>query len=136
MYHKPRLYVYCPELPWTLAIGDWVTAHRIDTIIKFAATLTKTEGIWRNVFKRCGAVVYILRQAQHKAETGVRMTTDTLDVNLKAWIYHKGFINDKDIRKVEQAAKCLTRGLLMLLHVFARGRGCGCARRGNLQTSK
>jgi hypothetical protein len=41
-----RLYVYCPELPWTLAIGDWVTARRIDTIIKFAATLTKTEGIW------------------------------------------------------------------------------------------
>jgi hypothetical protein len=115
-----RLYVYCPELPWTLAIGDWVTARRIDIIIKFAAALTKSEGIWRNVFERCGALVHVLRQAQYEAKTGVRMTTDTLDVNLKAWMYHKGFINDDDIRKVEQAAGCLTRGILMLLHVFPR----------------
>jgi len=115
-----RLYAYCPELPWTLAIGDWATAQRIDTIIKFATTLTKTEGIYRNVFERCGAIVHILRQAQYEAKTGVRMTTDTLDVNLKAWMYYKGFINDEDIRKVEQAAGCLTRGLLMLLHIFPR----------------
>jgi hypothetical protein len=93
--------VYCPELLWTLVIGDWVTTRRIDTIIRFAATLIKVEGIRRNVFKRCGAVIYILRQAQYKAKTGVRMTTDILDVNLKAWMYYKGFVNDKDIRKVE-----------------------------------
>ena len=68
-----RLYAYCPKLPWTLTIGDWVTARQIDTIIKFAATLTKTKGIWRDVFKRCGAIVHILRQVQYKARTGIHM---------------------------------------------------------------
>jgi hypothetical protein len=40
-----RLYIICPELPVNNVNVPWAVARRVDEIVKFAACVTKTEGI-------------------------------------------------------------------------------------------
>ncbi|KAF9894587.1 hypothetical protein FE257_006475 [Aspergillus nanangensis] len=48
------------------------------------------------------------------------MTLTTIDPDIRAWLYTKGFQNDDDIITLERLGGTLTRGLSMLLHALPR----------------
>lgn len=115
----PRLYLYCPELSRT-QLGQWISLRRVDMLIRLAVILTETLTVRAGIFERSGMLVQILRQAQAETRGAMKLTTETMDSGLKAWLYRKGITQDSDIKKIEVAAGSLTRGLLMLLHVLPR----------------
>ncbi|KFA72307.1 hypothetical protein S40288_02447 [Stachybotrys chartarum IBT 40288] len=116
-----RLYIVCPELPVRNSTLPWPLARRLDIIIKFAAFITKTEGIISGIFESTSSLARILRQAQAEARGGTVWTAESLDINTRAWLIRKGFTEDDDIARLQQAAGgSLTRGISMLLHALPR----------------
>ena len=116
----PRLYVFCPELTRTVMLANWATLRRMDMIIRFAVILTGTQEVGTRSFERSGMLGQLLRQAQDEIRGAEKLTPETMNSGLKAWLYRKGVTQDTDIKKIEVAAGSVTRGLLMLLHVLPR----------------
>ena len=118
----PILYIFAPELPWSSRSTNLELARRLDLITRFAVILTNTR-LSRDIsFESSSAVLRIIRQAseEKKSEDVTKLTFSNLDTGLKAWLYRKDFVNDEDIKMIEDSAGSLTRGLLMLLHVLPR----------------
>ncbi|KAL1859594.1 hypothetical protein VTK73DRAFT_7567 [Phialemonium thermophilum] len=116
-----RLFLSCPQLPmksWTI---DGIYAAKICEILKFAAVATNLqEYITPYFLESSTAISAIVRQRALEKKGFPKMTTDTLTPGLKVWLARKGFLEDSDIRKLEELAGSLIRGLLVLLYVLPR----------------
>jgi hypothetical protein len=48
------------------------------------------------------------------------MASSALNCGLRAWLGRGGFPEDADVRKLEQLARSITHGMVMLLHILPR----------------
>ena len=115
-----RIFIHCSGILPTETKKTWAVARRVDDLIRFAVCITKTKNIRSGVFETSSSLSRILRQAKAESEGHPRWTADTLDVNIKAWLFRKGFSDDGEIRRLEGMADSLTRGLLMMLRALPR----------------
>lgn len=100
---SPRLYVYAPEMNRAVSFSKWLHLRRIDIIIRFAVVITNTEQVRNGIFERRGMLCQLIAQAGRERQGDAIMTIDTMNGDLKCWLYRKGIVED-DIRKVEQVA--------------------------------
>ncbi|KAK3180673.1 hypothetical protein K4F52_008023 [Lecanicillium sp. MT-2017a] len=116
----PRLYIYFPELSKWSRHQRWSFSRKMDMIIKFAIVITATPGARTGIFESASMLSMVLSMARDESRGGQKLTADNIDDDLRAVLRRKGIEKDSDIREIEAAAGCLTRGLLMLLHVLPR----------------
>ncbi|OAA81346.1 hypothetical protein LEL_00891 [Akanthomyces lecanii RCEF 1005] len=92
----------------------------MDMVIKFAVLQTATPSIEDGGYERTIMLHCILEQARFEIRGGVQLTSENIDIGLKAWLHRKGIVDGSDIKAIETAAGSLTRGLLMLLRILPR----------------
>lgn len=116
----PRMCICCPELPaqdWSVNVEH---ACKLSEVLKFAVLVTRTRNVMPYFLESSTALGAILRQAQKEKMGLPKITFDTINRGLLAWLARKGFSDPKDIRELERRAGSLCQGLLMLLHVLPR----------------
>jgi hypothetical protein len=115
-----RVYVPSPD-PLTVQLSNcWQHANRITEAIRLATCLTGTLGIRHYFFEARSVFSNLFRQAQEENNGGKRMTMETIDPSIYAWLHRKGFTRDEDIKKLESPIRSLTTGILVFLNIRSR----------------
>lgn len=116
-----RLYLRCPQLSMVPGSASSQDSIRLAEVIKFAVNLMGTVGI-RPYFVESSSILGLILARLRKGRLGEAplMTFDTIDPVLRFWLAREGFTDDEDVRKLEELAGSLTRGLLAMLHALAK----------------
>lgn len=115
-----RLFVRCPELPANLCTVSTTAVTRISEVLRFRVSIASLAGIRPYFIETSSIQRAIIARVALERNGFPKLTTDTLDEGLRAWLSRKGIDNLEDIRKIETIAGSLSWGLLMVLSALPR----------------
>lgn len=117
--NRKRLYVCSPAPLSSLWSNKWSQSIKLGEVFRFAAAVTHTPRICPWFYS--SAMIYIVifrRQSKERRGVCSRMTPRTIDPQIRAWLYHKGFTTEEDLKDLERLGGSLIQGIMMLLHVL------------------
>lgn len=116
-----RIFFVSPS-PWINWTGSkLIQAKELREILKFAAHITKTDGIRYDFYESSGIVVRFIDDYISEKQLGSsRITSSSLPVDYRRFLYNTGFDTDESIRNLERAAGTLLTGMVMLINLLRR----------------
>jgi hypothetical protein len=115
-----RLFIRCSELPANLPTMSTTAVTRVSEVLRFRVSITSLAGIRPYFIESSSIQRSIISRVALERKGYPKLTTDTLDEGLRAWLSRKGIDHLEDIRKIETIAGSLSWGLLMVLSALPR----------------
>lgn len=116
-----RIYIQSPTSFTTLFAAPGPAISRICEMFKYVAILTETKGINPYFSSTRSAIHHIIRTYCEEKKGSNKMTIETMNPIIQAWIFRKGFKEIKDLQELQKiGGGSFTTGLMLLLHTLMR----------------
>ncbi len=98
-----------------------IQAKELRELLKFSATITKTEGIRYTFYESSSVMVRFIDEYLSEKQCGTsRMTSASLLSSYRKFLHASGFTTDESIRELERAAGTILTGMVMLINLVRR----------------
>lgn len=95
--------------------NNWPQAQKISELFLFAAAITHTSRIHSCYSASTLVCTRLIWLYDGERQGGAKMTLETLEPNVREWLFRRGFTSDEDIRRLEKFGDSLVHSLLMIM---------------------
>ena len=116
-----RIFLASPS-PWSNNTSSrLIQAKELRELLKFSATITKTEGIRYIFYESSSVMVRFIDEYLSEKQCGIsRITSASLPSSYRKFLHASGFTTDESIRELERAAGTILTGMVMLINLVRR----------------
>ncbi|RYP81383.1 hypothetical protein DL769_002000 [Monosporascus sp. CRB-8-3] len=111
-----KIFISSPEPVIHSCLKDAQYARQITDVFGLVGAVTGTTGLISGIYADMNFYAALkIRRNEELAGECAEMTTETIDLQSREWLLRRGFVDDANVRQLEQIAGSLTQGIAQLV---------------------